>query len=86
MRLLIATNNPGKVQEYRELLGDLGFDLCGLGDVGLYDSVEETGQTFSENARIKALAYQRASGLLTLADDSGLEVDALGGGPGVYSA
>jgi len=85
MRLLVATNNPGKVREYDDLLDGLGLDLCGLADIGL-SKVEETGQTFAENALLKALAYGRASRLLTLADDSGLEVEALGGAPGVYSA
>jgi len=86
MRLLVATNNPGKVDEYDDLLAGLGFDLCGLAEMGLGTQVEETGQTFAENAQLKALVYGRASRLLTLADDSGLEVEALGGAPGVYSA
>jgi XTP/dITP diphosphohydrolase len=85
MRLLIATNNVGKAREYAELLGS-GFDLCRLSDVGLDNQIEETGETFMENACLKARAYGQASGLLTLADDSGLEVDALGGAPGVHSA
>src|SRR5581483_3817874 len=85
MKLLIATNNPGKVREYRELLGDLGLELVQLQDVGITDDVEETGTTFAENARLKAVTYARQSGLLVLADDSGLEVDALDGEPGVYS-
>ncbi len=86
MRLLVATQNRGKVREYEELLTGLGLELCSLADVGLHAPVEETGQTFAENARLKAETYGSASGLLTLADDSGLEVDALGGAPGVYSA
>ena len=86
MRLLIATNNVGKVREYAELLAGSGFDLFRLADVGLDNEVEETGATFTENASLKARAYGLASGLLTLADDSGLEVDALGGAPGVHSA
>ena len=86
MRLLVATNNPGKIREYDDLLAGLRLDLCGLAEVGLDAEVEETGQTFAENALLKALAYGRASRLLTLADDSGLEVEALGGAPGVYSA
>jgi len=85
-RLLVATNNPGKLVEYRELLGDLCVELVYLPDVGLGDAVEETGTTFEENAVLKARTYAAASGLLTLADDSGLEVDALGGEPGVRSA
>jgi len=86
MRLLIASNNVGKVHEYAELLAGSGFDLCRLAEVGLDNEVEETGETFTENACLKARAYGQSSGLLTLADDSGLEVDALGGAPGVHSA
>jgi len=67
-------------------LAGSGFDLCWLADVGLDNQIEETGETFTENACLKARAYGQASGLLTLADDSGLEVDALGGAPGVHSA
>jgi XTP/dITP diphosphohydrolase len=85
-RLLIATGNPHKVEEYRALLGDLPFELVGLRDVGITEEVEETGTTFHENARLKAEGYSRLSGLLTLADDSGLEIAALQGAPGVYSA
>ena len=86
MRLLVATNNPGKVREYRDLLAGLNVELYGLADLSTTTEVDETGQTFEENARIKAAAYSRMSGLLTLADDSGLEVEALGQAPGVYSA
>lgn len=86
MRLLIATNNRGKVREYQELLDGLDFELCGLAQLGITDDVDEIGETFAENARLKARAYGSVSGLLTLADDSGLEVDALDGAPGVYSA
>lgn len=85
MRLLIATHNRGKLSEYQALFADLPLELVTLDDVGIRDEVEETGATLAENARLKALAYARASGLLTLADDSGLEVDALDGAPGVYS-
>jgi XTP/dITP diphosphohydrolase len=85
MRLLIATHNRGKLIEYQDVFADLPFDLVTLADVGIRDDVAETGATFAENARAKALAYARQSGLLTLADDSGLEVDALGGEPGVNS-
>ncbi len=85
LRVLIATHNRGKLIEYQQLLAGLPVDLLTLDDVGIQHDVDETGTTFSENARVKALAYARASGLLTLADDSGLEVDALGGEPGVYS-
>jgi XTP/dITP diphosphohydrolase len=86
MKLLIATNNPGKIQEYQELLADLPLDITFPNQEGLALEVEETGETFEENARLKATAYARLSGLVTLADDSGLEVEALGGAPGVRSA
>lgn len=86
IRLLVATNNPGKVREYEDLLVHLPFDITYPAREGMTLDVAETGETFEENARLKALAYAQASGLLTLADDSGLEVDALGGAPGVYSA
>jgi XTP/dITP diphosphohydrolase len=85
MRLLIATHNRGKLVEYQEMLADLPLELVTLDDVGIFDDVEETGATFAENARAKALEYARRAGVLTLADDSGLEVDALGGEPGVRS-
>ncbi len=84
--LLIATTNPHKIEEFREILGDLPYRLVSPRDIGLDIEVEETGTTFAENARLKAIAYADASGLLALADDSGLEIDALGGEPGVYSA
>ena len=85
-KLLIATHNEGKVREFYHLLGDVPLSLTSLKELGISDDVEETGSTFEENAIIKAQAYSRLAGLLTLADDSGLEVDALGGDPGVYSA
>ena len=84
-RLLIATHNRGKLREYQEIFNDLGLELLTLDDVGITHDVIETGATFEENARLKAVTYARQSGLLTLADDSGLEVDALNGEPGVYS-
>ena len=88
MKLLIATNNPGKVREYEELLETLpaAVEITYPAQQGLALEVEESGETFEENARLKALAFAQASGLLTLADDSGLEVDALDGAPGVRSA
>ena len=87
MKLLIATGNAGKVEEYRQTLTGLPLELVGLADVGLGDmDVEETGSTLEENAALKARAYAEASGLSVLADDSGLFVDALDGAPGVYSA
>jgi XTP/dITP diphosphohydrolase len=86
IRLLIATNNRGKLQELLPLLDDLPLQLVTPDDLGLFLTVEETGTSYAENARLKAEAFAQASGLLTLADDSGLEVEALGGAPGVYSA
>ncbi len=86
MRLLIATHNRGKLAEYAELLCGLPVELVSLDDLGITFEVEETGATFCENALLKARAYAEASGLVTVADDSGLEVDALGGAPGVLSA
>lgn len=85
MRLLIASNNRGKLREYRDILGDLPLELVAPADIGLHLEVAEVGDTYEENARLKAQAFAEASGLLTLADDSGLEVDALGGEPGVHS-
>jgi XTP/dITP diphosphohydrolase len=74
------------VGEFRAIFSDLPFQLLSLQDVHLNLDVEETGTTFHENAELKALAYARATGLLALSDDSGLEIDALNGAPGVYSA
>src|SRR5919199_3830611 len=85
-RLLIATTSAGKLGEWQNLLADLPLRLLSLRDAGIDFDVEETGQTFAANARLKAEAYGRASGLLTLAEDSGLTVAALDGGPGVLSA
>ncbi|GAC1359436.1 MAG: RdgB/HAM1 family non-canonical purine NTP pyrophosphatase [Ktedonobacteraceae bacterium] len=84
--LLIATTNRHKLEEYRAIFVGLPFQLLSLKDIRLDLDVEETGTTFQENADLKALAYAQASGLLSLADDSGIEIDALGGAPGVYSA
>jgi XTP/dITP diphosphohydrolase len=85
-RLLIATTSAGKLREWQSLLADLPLELVSLGDVGISFDVDETGSTFAQNAVLKVEAYGRASGLLTLAEDSGLNVAVLGGGPGVYSA
>jgi XTP/dITP diphosphohydrolase len=85
-KLLVATRNSGKVREFARLLSDIDFDVVGLDDLGIDLEVEETGSTFEENALLKARAYAEASGELTLADDSGLEVKALDGEPGVRSA
>lgn len=85
--LLVATTNPGKLKEYQEMFADLGVAWKTLADVGLDGhEVAETGETFRDNALLKAVGYAHRSGLPTLADDSGLAVDALKGAPGVYSA
>jgi XTP/dITP diphosphohydrolase len=84
--LLIATNNQGKVAELRELLKDTGIRLVTPADINLNLDVHEDGSTYAENAAKKATAFTQASGLISLADDSGLEVDALSGAPGLYSA
>ncbi len=86
MELLVATQNPGKVREFQTLLAPLNARICFPPDIDLHIDVPEDGNTYADNASQKALAYMRASGLLTLADDSGLEVDALDGAPGVHSA
>ena len=86
MRLLIASSNKGKLAEIMALLQDIPLDAVLPSDVGIQMEVEEDGTTYAENSRKKALAYCHASGLVTLADDSGLEVDALGGQPGLHSA
>ncbi len=85
-KLLLSTNNQGKVLEFRSLLKETGLELVTPAGLGLSLNVDENGSTYEENARLKALAGVRASGLLTLADDSGLEVDALGGEPGIRSS
>lgn len=84
--LLVGTHNRGKVGEYHALLADIEASWIGLGDAGIDWEVEESGDTFQTNAVLKATCYAQASGLLTLADDSGLEVDALSGQPGVHTA
>lgn len=85
-KLLLATNNRGKIGEYRRLLRDLPFKLVTLADVGITAEVIEVGESLEENARLKATVLSAQSGLLAMADDSGLEVDALGGEPGRLSA
>ena len=85
-KLLLATSNSGKISEYRSLLEGLGYRLTSLSEEGITEVVTESGNTYEENARLKALAYAGLSRLTTLADDSGLEVDALNGEPGVRSA
>ena len=85
-KLLIATNNKGKVEELQDLLKDLGIELVTPSQIGLDLDVLEDGHTYADNAARKAVAFAHASGLISLADDSGLEVDALDGAPGLYSA
>jgi len=85
-KLLIATNNKGKVKELQDLLKGTDFELVTPADINLSLEVEEDGTTYAENAAKKARAFAHASGLISLADDSGLEVDALDGAPGLYSA
>ena len=85
-KLLLATNNKGKLEELRVLLESVPFELVSPAEAGLKLDVDENGKTYSANARLKAKAFAAASGLLTLADDSGLEVDALDGAPGVLSS
>ena len=85
-KLLVASHNRGKQREYAQLLADLPLVVTSLAEEGIRHDVDETGDTFAANARLKAEAYAALTGLWTWADDSGLEVDALGGRPGVYSA
>jgi XTP/dITP diphosphohydrolase len=84
--LLLATNNRGKLEELRLLFAGLPYRILSPAEIGLELEVPETGATYAANARLKATAFARASGLLTLADDSGLEVEALAGAPGVMSS
>lgn len=86
MKLLIATNNPGKMREIQAILKGLPLELLTPAAAGLELDVEESGSTYAENAALKARAFANASGLVSLADDSGLEVEALGGEPGIRSA
>ena len=85
-KLLIATNNKGKIKELQALLKDIGIEIITPADINLDLEVDEDGTTYAENARKKAIAFAHASGLVSLADDSGLEVDALDGAPGLHSA
>lgn len=84
--LLVATHNKGKVAELAEMMQDLSVNWLSLDEAGVTMDVDETGQTFRANAELKATTYAAVTHFLTLADDSGLEVDALGGEPGVYTA
>jgi len=85
-RLLIATNNKGKIKELQDLLIDMDIELLTPAQIGLDLDVSEDGNTYAENASKKAIAFTQASNMISLADDSGLEVDALDGAPGLYSA
>ncbi|MGG1241877.1 XTP/dITP diphosphatase [Bacillus cabrialesii] len=83
---IIATHNPGKVKEFKEILEPKGYDVKSLAEIGFTEEIEETGHTFEENAILKAEAVARAVNKMVIADDSGLSIDNLGGKPGVYSA
>lgn len=85
-KLVFATGNEGKMREIREILKDLNLDIFSLKEAGIQDDAEETGTTFEENALIKARTAAAHTDAIVLADDSGLEIDYLGGEPGVYSA
>jgi XTP/dITP diphosphohydrolase len=85
-KLLLATSNPGKIREYHFLLYGLGYQMTTLAEEGITRVVTESGNNYEENARLKAITYAKLSQLTTLADDSGLEVDALKGEPGIQSA
>ena len=86
MKLILATNNRGKVKEYRDILTPLGFEVQSQAEAGIFLDVEETGTTFAENAVLKAKAIYDIAHCCVLSDDSGLQVAALGGEPGIYSA
>ncbi len=85
-RLIFATGNQDKMREIREILGDKDYEILSMKEAGIDLDIVEDGSTFEENAMIKAKAVMEVTGALTLADDSGLEIDAFGGGPGIYSA
>ena len=86
MRLILASNNAHKAREFREILASLGVEILTQSEAGCHFEVDETGETFEENAFLKAEAAMKATGEAAVSDDSGLEVDALGGEPGVHSA
>ncbi len=86
LKVLLASQNSGKLREIQAILNDLPVQIIAPSDLNLHLQVEETGKTYAENAALKAKAYAKKSGLIALADDSGLEVDALNGQPGIYSA
>ena len=84
-KLLIATTNPGKLREYSDFLSDMPVQLLSLNDVGIIDDVEETGKNYEENSQMKALFYAKKSGLPSIADDGGIEIEALNNEPGIRS-
>ena len=86
LKLLLASQNQGKLREMKFILQDLPIQIISPAELGIHLDVEESGKTYAENAALKAKAFAKASGLLALGDDSGLEVDALNGEPGLYSA
>ena len=86
MKVIVASNNPNKIREIQAILSPLGWEVLSQREAGVHVDPEETGDTFEENSLIKARAVMEASGLPAIADDSGLAVDALQGGPGVHSA
>ena len=86
LKILLASQNPGKLRELQAILQDLPIQLITPAELGVQLDVAETGSTYAENAALKSEAYAKESGLIALADDSGLEVDALNGAPGLYSA
>lgn len=86
MKIVAATTNQGKIREFQEILGGIGYEVVSMHDLGIDVEIEETGSTFAENAMIKARAVALLCDLAVIADDSGLCVDALGGAPGIYSA
>ena len=85
-KLLLASTNPGKIKEYRFLLGNLGYQITTLAEQGISKIATESGNSYEQNAQLKAVASAKLNQLITLADDSGLEVDALSGEPGIHSA
>ncbi len=85
-KLLIATTNPGKLKEISKFLKDLPLQIISLSDIGITDNVEEIGKNYKENSQLKALFYSKKSGLPTIADDAGIEIDALDGAPGLKSS
>src|SRR3989344_5774955 len=84
-KVLVATKNPGKLKEISNFLSDFSIKTVSLKDVGIEDDFEETGKTYTENSRNKAIFYAKKSGLSTISDDGGIEISALGGAPGVHS-